>query len=73
MTVENVSGFTPGRIMLEMAAASREQEMWERRYKALCQAYPIERIFADGDGHYGLRDFMDYAAEVCGFAATGEA
>lgn len=58
-------------IILEIAAASREQEVWECRYKALCQMYPIERVFTDGDGKWGLRDFLAYAGEVCGFEAIG--
>jgi hypothetical protein len=54
-------------IILEMAAASREQEMWERRFKVLYAQHPIWRT-ADNDGSWGLRDFLNYAGEVCGFA-----
>jgi hypothetical protein len=57
-------------IMLEIAEASAEQEMWERRYRALCQMYAIDRCFVDRDGEWGLRDFLSYAASVCGFAQT---
>jgi hypothetical protein len=56
-----------GRIMLEMAAASREQEKWERRFSDLRRMYAIDRCFEDRDGKWGLRDFLDYAGEVCGF------
>jgi hypothetical protein len=59
--------------MLEIAAADDAQQMWERRWNALRQIYPIERIFADRDGKWGLRDFLDYAGEVCGFAALADA
>jgi len=54
-------------IMLEIAAASNEHEMWERRYFALCQMYPIERVFADRDGKWGLRDFLTYVHKAMGF------
>ena len=56
-------------INLEMAQASREQEMWEHRFHELCRVYPVERIFSDSNGRWGLRDFLDYAGSVCGFAA----
>lgn len=54
-------------IILEIAAATREQEMWERRFKVLHAQHPIWRT-ADNDGSWGLRDFLNYAGEVCGFA-----
>jgi hypothetical protein len=57
-------------IMLEMAAATREQEMWERRFKVLYALHPIWRT-ADNDGSWGLRDFLRYAGEVCGFETEG--
>lgn len=56
-----------GTIMLEMAAATREQEMWERRFKVLYDTHPVWRS-ADTDGSWGLRDFLRYAGEICGFA-----
>lgn len=61
-------------IILEMAAATREQEMWERRFKVLYHAHPIWRT-ADKDGSWGLRDFLRYAGAVCGFTPdrSGEA
>lgn len=55
-----------GTIMLKIAEASREQEMWERRFKVLYHAHPSWRS-ADNDGPWGLRDFLRYAGEVCGF------
>lgn len=55
-------------IILEMAAAAREQEMWERRFRVLYAQHPIWRS-ADTDGSWGLRDFLRYAGEVCGFSA----
>jgi hypothetical protein len=54
-------------IILEMAAADNEAQMWERRFAQLRQAFPIKRIFTDSDGRWGLRDFLDYAAQICGF------
>lgn len=56
-------------IMLEMASASDEHEMWERRWNALRQMYAIERCFADSDGRWGLRDFLDYAGQACGYSS----
>lgn len=55
-----------GKIVLEIAGATREQEMWERRFKVLYAQHPIWRT-ADNDGSWGLRDFLRYAGEVCGF------
>lgn len=53
-------------IMLEMAEATREQEMWERRFQVLYHSHPVWRS-ADNDGCWGLRDFLAYAGQVCGF------
>jgi hypothetical protein len=58
-------------IMLEIAAASREQETWERRFQYLCRVFEPDKRFVDTDGKWGLRDFLAYAGEVCGFAAQG--
>lgn len=55
-------------IMLEMAEADERHHMWERRWKTLPDIYPIERIFADRYGRWGLRDFIAYAGEACGFS-----
>lgn len=54
-------------IILEVAAADREAQMWERRLGKLRQVYAIDRRFTDADGRWGLRGFLDYAAQVCGF------
>jgi hypothetical protein len=59
-------------IMLEIAAADDTHQMWERRWNALKQMYAIERCFADRDGKWGLRDFLDYAGEACGFARASQ-
>jgi hypothetical protein len=59
----------PGAIHLEIAKADREHEKWERRFGALCQMYAVDRRFVDRDGQWGLRDFLDYAGQVCGFTA----
>ena len=60
-----------GTIMLEIAAADEAHQMWERRWKALLQLYAIERYLVDRDGRWGLRDFLDYAGEACGFKHKG--
>lgn len=57
-------------IMLDIAAASETDEMWKRRWLALCQKYERDPCFVDSNGKWGLRDFLDYAAEVCGFIAS---
>lgn len=59
------------RIMLEMAAADEAQQMWERRYRALIQMYERQDCFVDRDGKWGLRSFLDYAGEICGFDPSG--
>jgi hypothetical protein len=56
-------------IMLQIAAATEEQAMWERRWLALQQMYARERCFVDRDGHWGLRCFLDYVGQICGFAS----
>jgi hypothetical protein len=53
-------------IMLEMSAASAEQEMWERRFAVLYRSHPSWRS-ADNDGSWGLRDFLRYVGQICGF------
>ncbi len=57
-------------ILLMMAAASREQEMWERRFQYLCRVFEPDKRFIDSDGKWGLRDFLNYAGEICGFSAS---
>lgn len=55
-------------IILEMAEASAEHEMWERRFYQFCRSYPSWRT-VDGDGSWGLRDLLVYIAHICGFDA----
>lgn len=53
-------------IMLEIAEATQEQKMWERRFYQFCKSYPSWRS-ADEDGPWGLRDLLVYIAPICGF------
>lgn len=56
-------------IMLQMAKASDDHFMWQRRFNALRQMYPCEHpCFVDRDGDWCLRDAIDYAIAACGFA-----
>lgn len=59
-------------IMLEMAGATREQEMWERRFQYLCRVFEPDKRFVDQNGKWGLRDFLAYAGDVCGFTKGTE-
>lgn len=54
--------------MLQIAAATEAHEMWARRWRALVAMYPHENpCFADSDGRWCLRDFLDYAGPGLGF------
>lgn len=58
-------------IILQVAAADDEQQMWERRWRALGQMYaPVRPCFVDRNGEWCLRDFLDYAGKVCGFPGS---
>ena len=57
-------------VMLEIAAADAEHQKWERRWLALGQMYERQPSFADRDGKWGLRDFLDYVGQTNGFAHT---
>ena len=54
-------------IMLQMAAADDDHRKWERRWNVLLQLYGHDKHRTDEDGRWCLRDFIDYAGEVCGF------
>ena len=69
-TRPDASRFDPSRgsIVLEIARASDEHELWALRFEKLKRVYPIERIFHDDGGKWGLRDFLDYAGLACGWS-----
>lgn len=55
-------------ILLVMSEADSAHWKWARRWAALRRMYPVERpCFADRDGDWCLRDFIEYAGEACGF------
>lgn len=55
-------------VMLEIAAAADEQRKWEHRWNVLRQLYGHDKHRTDEDGRWCLRDFIDYAGAICGFA-----
>lgn len=56
-----------GAIILEMAAASEEHELWERRWNRCRQLYAQDLPFADQGGRWGIRGLLTYMGKACGF------
>lgn len=60
-------------IMLQVAKASDNHEMWERRFASIrCLASFADRPpeFADRDGKWSMAELMDYMASACGWEAV---
>lgn len=59
-------------IILQIAKASDDHEMWERRFAAISGLMSWNKApeFADRDGKWSMAELLTYMASACGWKAA---